>query len=665
MLAGLLEGSREPREGTGGRLDRGRGGSGGQRRGLALPMRCAWIRMPPLRGFPWWLVVCPVSTAPGCSGVPQVGPASENRGYVRGPHPRSSTSAFPGLPGPRQQQSVYVAYALSAVAERSRGLLTRGRRVDANSPPHALAATPGPNPFSHRCRSRQAPNMKEGSMLRSMLPLVIGTALAVALLAGAGGVFADPPFDNEQHNGMKLVGTNDLQARSTYQPTLHKYSGNRYILFTGHHTLGTNPVTGAPLPSFNPITGKNEENGTSIVDVTDPNNPVYLVHIPVPDGQGGGAQMVRVCDGIGLNAGKVFMLRSYSNSAHKSWWECDSGIAYIVGRRGNDTADLWKAGNHIFIFDLSDPANPVFLRDWALEGQEPGGAIPPHFTAVPSIHGPISTGPAGGFIDFAGATANRVYFAYGTSSNGTMQIVDRTKLLPPPFGTGIKCGSAASSLTPPACNAATGDFKSAEVGRWIMNPVNGAHTSFPIGKILVPDFFVNQEGQVRDFVVVTSEETNNQCTGPRNLTYMVEVTEGVTGEAAGTTRPQSQANFQVLEESGEFCDVGGRFGPHSTQEEFGPPFYQKIVFVSYFDAGVRAVDIRDPLRPKEVGFFIPATTPNTAYRCVDDTSPGTCLIAIQTNNVATDDRGFIYIIDRADTGLHVLQLTGGALKIIK
>src|SRR5215467_1874963 len=127
MLAGLLEGSREPREGTGRAIGQGARRERGPEEGArALPMRCAWIRMPPLRGFPWWLVVCPVSTAPGCSGVPQVGPASENRGYVRGPHPRSSTSAFPGLPGPRQQHGVYVAYALSAVAERSRGLLTRG-----------------------------------------------------------------------------------------------------------------------------------------------------------------------------------------------------------------------------------------------------------------------------------------------------------------------------------------------------------------------------------------------------------------------------------------------------------------------------------------------------------------------------------------------------------
>ena len=54
------------------------------------------------------------------------------------------------------------------------------------------------------------------------------------------------------------------------------------------------------------------------------------------------------------------------------------------GPKGIDTVDGWRPGNHIFIMDLSNPANPVFLRDWALDGQQPGGTIPPHFTTVPS-----------------------------------------------------------------------------------------------------------------------------------------------------------------------------------------------------------------------------------------------------------------------------------------
>src|SRR5262252_6141272 len=262
--------------------------------------------------------------------------------------------------------------------------------------------------------------------------LVVGVAVGAALLIGVGGGFAGQPFDIQQAHDITLIGTNDLQHRSTYQPTLHKYPNNQYILFTGHHALGLQGEgllpNAQPLPSFNPLTNQNELNGTSLVDVTNPANPRLLVHIPVSDGVNGGSQMVRVCDGntLPVHDGKVYMLRSYANSAHeiwdvtnpsspigvrtvaggnpvigditggpnalagthKSWWECDTGIAYIVGRRGNDTADGWRSGNHIFIFDLSNPASPVFLRDWALDGQEPGpgNAIPPHFTAVPSIH---------------------------------------------------------------------------------------------------------------------------------------------------------------------------------------------------------------------------------------------------------------------------------------
>ena len=39
---------------------------------------------------------------------------------------------------------------------------------------------------------------------------------------------------------------------------------------------------------------------------------------------------------------------------------------------------------------------------------------------------------------------------------------------------------------------------------------------------------------------------------------------------------------------------------------------------------------------------------------------GRCKVAIQTNNVEVDDRGYIYIVDRADTGMHILELSGDA-----
>ncbi len=94
-----------------------------------------------------------------------------------------------------------------------------------------------------------------------------------------------------------------------------------------------------------------------------------------------------------------------------------------------------------------------------------------------------------------------------------------------------------------------------------------------------------------------------------------------------------------------------------------PIYYKKIIFVAHFNAGVRAVDIRDPFHPTEVGYYIPAVTANTDKRCVGTGDAQKCKIAIQTNNVEVDDRGYIYIVDRANTGMHILQLTGDARKI--
>ncbi|HSO07222.1 MAG TPA: hypothetical protein VLW45_08275 [Pelomicrobium sp.] len=73
------------------------------------------------------------------------------------------------------------------------------------------------------------------------------------------------------------------------------------------------------------------------------------------------------------------------------------------------------------------------------------------------------------------------------------------------------------------------------------------------------------------------------------------------------------------------------------------------MFIAYFNAGVRAVDIRDPFRPREAGHFIPAPAGRAA--------------PIQTNNVEVDGRGYIYLADRAGHGLHIVRLTGEAASI--
>jgi hypothetical protein len=78
---------------------------------------------------------------------------------------------------------------------------------------------------------------------------------------------------------------------------------------------------------------------------------------------------------------------------------------------------------------------------------------------------------------------------------------------------------------------------------------------------------------------------------------------------------------------------------------------------------VRAVDVRDPFNPREVGYFIPPITEATEKRCVKVDGKEQCKVAIQSNNVETDDRGYIYVVDRANTGMHILEVTGEARSI--
>jgi hypothetical protein len=459
---------------------------------------------------------------------------------------------------------------------------------------------------------------------RILLSIVLGPALVVAAQAQK----------QAENVNMQLVGYHDLQGRSAYQPLVHEQDG-RSIAYIGLHA--------GQLP--NALTGALEYSGTAIVDVTDPRQPKLLAHIP--GAPGGGAQMVRVCNGAELpraDKRSVYLLRPFGNSAqevwnvtdparpalvstvasrlqgtHKNWWECDSGIAYLVsGVPG------WRTSRMTQIYDLGDPAKPVFIRNFGLPGHQPGATGP-----VPTeLHGPVSSGPKG----------NRVYFGYGTSSYGILQIVDRDKLL-----RGPKEPTPENLLYP-------------QVGRLDLGPDAGAHTAFPVLGMDLARSEGNRHDRVRDFVVVTSESLAGECREPRQMAWIVDV--------SAESRPLAVAHWTVPEARGNFCSRGGRFGTHSSNENFSPIYYKRIMFFAHFNAGVRAVDIRNPYQPKEIGYYIPAATDKTDRRCVrNDAGAERCDGVIQTNNVEVDDRGYIYIVDRAHTGMHILELTGAARAI--
>src|SRR5580704_8202250 len=146
--------------------------------------------------------------------------------------------------------------------------------------------------------------------------------------------------------------------------------------------------------------------------------------------------------------------------------------------------------------------------------------------------------------------------------------------------------------------------------------------------------------------------TGNECFENRQMVRMLDITT--------ESRPLGAATWTVPESSGNFCGRGGRFGTHSSNENFTPFYYKRVLFIAHFNAGVRALDIRDPFNPKEIGYYIPAITDKTDKRCVKVDGKDRCKTAIQTNDVETDARGYIYIVYRANTGMHILELNGPA-----
>jgi hypothetical protein len=482
--------------------------------------------------------------------------------------------------------------------------------------------------------------------------LLVALALPYAPAAMADD---DDHDDNRPYNArradaknMRLVGSHDLQGRSAYQP-LTEQQGNRWIAYVGHH--GGN--------ALNPLTGQIEPNGTSILDVTNPKKPVYLKHIPGPAGAGeaGGAQMVRMCPGkTGVlgTTGKFYLLRTNGTQGHqvydvtnpanpvlistpidgqtdthKNWWECDTGIAYLIG-----AAPGWRTSRMTQIYDLKDPANPVFVRNFGLPSQEPTATGP----AEVQLHGPYRLG-------------NRIYFGYGTATNGILQIVDRDKLLNDP------------TLTPATRLSPTKEqLLYPQISRYDQGPINGGHTVFPIMGVKPPPFKDQTRGNTRDIIALTNESTSNECREGPQLTYFIDITTEAEPFGVGSYKVDPASGGNV-----DFCKRGGRFGAHSSDERISPMYYGKVLWVAYFNAGIRAVDMRDPWSPKELGFYIPAITDKTEERCVTTGTPPvtTCKKAIQTNNLDTDNRGYVYAVDRANTGMHIVELSGKGRDILR
>jgi hypothetical protein len=527
-------------------------------------------------------------------------------------------------------------------------------------------------------------------------------AAGAALLTLAPSVRAandmDSPYpagtqnpDGSNTYNTEWLGHSDLQGRTTYQTTVHSQHGH-VVAYAGH-------FNGKML---NPMTGLVETNGTSVVDTTDPRHPAYLWHIPANNG---GARMVKLCDGDVLPQGQkghVYLLRENgpsggrSNGAHevwdvtdpwlskptlvstpvsgldvthRSWWDCATGIAYIVGgaTKSSDPApDGWNNASspnqHLKIFDLSNPASPKYIMDFGFPGQNPGstfvipGTENTTRTVPPGVHGPVVV------TTLHGVVHNRLYMPYGVGSDGIVQINDLTKVLPPPYGSGVYANPAMPT---------DAELRQGEIGEVYMPGVDGGHSTVPFYGIKLQQYANFSNNNVRDILAVSSEETDNRCQGSPHLLYLLDITGTIgQGSTSAEQHPWPISTVTVDDFSGQvggrpnFCARGTRFGVHSMSENMeGDPYYPRLMTSAWFDAGIRVTDIRDPYHPKEVAHFIAPVNSFTQPSSWTVNGVSGSSLDVSCDNTDVDNRGLLYCGDRVGGGMDVVKLTGSALRI--
>lgn len=109
------------------------------------------------------------------------------------------------------------------------------------------------------------------------------------------------------------------------------------------------------------------------------------------------------------------------------------------------------------------------------------------------------------------------------------------------------------------------------------------------------------------------------------------------------TRPAVISRFPYPDMQYCHCSRRGRLGPHNIHEMRPGSFLSSsLVFMTWFNGGLRIYDTTDLANPREVGHFVPPAPPGRS--------------SSQVNDVFVDADGLIYLTERFGGGLYILEL---------
>jgi len=334
--------------------------------------------------------------------------------------------------------------------------------------------------------------------------------------------------------------------------------------------------------------------GTSIYDVADPKKPRLLSHVEMPPGWH--SHKVRARDGV--------MIVNHEKQGDGGDKDFGGGLGiydvfdpakprlitkWRTGGKGVHRYDFdgryayisptveGYADNIVMILDLQDPARPQEVSRWWMPGQHVAGG-----EKDASIGGvkPRCHHPL--------RLGDRLYVSYWHHGFFILDISDMTK---PRLVSGLNSSPAHPHPT---------------------------HTCLPVPQPL----------RGRRIMVVADEDVAKLRPSPPSFSWIYDITD--------ERQPMPIATFDV-----EGLDQDGAPQPNMTGcHQPSEVFSGTLIPFAWFAQGLRLVDIADPFRPREVGFFKPDPPPDCARA--------------SSNDVTLDSRGLIYLVDR-QRGVHVLE----------
>lgn len=390
------------------------------------------------------------------------------------------------------------------------------------------------------------------------------------------------------HN-IEPVGYHDLDGRPAFKLAMQEVN-NRWYLYVAHLW----------------------HRGWSALDVTDPAAPEPRTFVPGPDNtwtiqiQVAEGKMItaleRIAPGWGGVDGQPYAEGFYIFDVSRPTEPRRLGH-FQTGSTGTHR-NFFDGGNLVHaaagapgltgkiyrIVDISDPCKPREVGRYSLPEQASGAASG---GMKFSVHGP------------AHVESNRAYLSYG---DGGGIILDLGDMAQPRM---------ISQLA----------FRG-------ITATQGIHTYLPLPR--------------RKIALINDEAIRENGDENLNMAGIADISD--------ERQPRMISLFPLPEpppDSGlkNFYEKGGRFGPHNHHHPNHQPCLEDrddVAYLTYFNAGLRVYDIRDPRQPREIAYFVPGDPK------VRVGSKPSKLVA-QSEDVLVDRRGFIYLSDK-NHGIHILRL---------